>query len=392
MSKTVLKLRPNDYWRIGEHESWFADMAKQGLHLKKTGVLFAHFEKGEPKNTKYRIDVTRGGISYERNNLYSEYGWNYVTSYGKFCVFSSPEELEVTELHTEPVEQSHTLSTLDKELRLSVIIVSITLTLFFAMMFGIIFLSSTPYENLVTGQSFQQLILVIVETYVLFTTIQAWLSIRFLRRQLSEGTPINHHANWRKSRRINYTISLILIILSLITILLPVMSMVKSETAALPAEKAKLPIVRLAEIENNSDLERNPGYASDGIDRFNQYSLSWSPFAPVQIETDEHGLVTGKWWKDGSGEYTPSIHSQYYQLRFPGMADGLLKDLMSRYLYEESQRVQLQKIESDVFDQLYVMVDEEENQIFASHDNKVLYIRYYGYTDINQILTLAEKL
>ena len=38
-----------DLWRIGEYESWFSDMASEGLHLKKVGYLFAHFEKREPE-------------------------------------------------------------------------------------------------------------------------------------------------------------------------------------------------------------------------------------------------------------------------------------------------------------------------------------------------------
>ncbi|MEL7655220.1 MAG: DUF2812 domain-containing protein, partial [Bacillota bacterium] len=128
------------------------------------------------------------------------------------------------------------------------------------------------------------------------------------------------------------------------------------------------------------------------IDWSNQYSSSWSPFALIQYEADEHGLVADMMWKDGSGPYAPSIHTQYYELRFPGMANGLLQDLMKRYLYEENQKLQLQRIENDVFDQLYVMEDAEEKQIFAINGNKVLYIRYYGYAASDKILALAGEL
>lgn len=58
MNKTVYKLRPSDYWRIGEHESWFADMAAKGFQLKKMGLQFVQFIKGEPKEMKYRMDVS----------------------------------------------------------------------------------------------------------------------------------------------------------------------------------------------------------------------------------------------------------------------------------------------------------------------------------------------
>lgn len=58
MNKNVRKVRPADYWRIGEHESWFSDMSAKGWHLHKMGIQFAHFKKGDPKRMEYRIEVT----------------------------------------------------------------------------------------------------------------------------------------------------------------------------------------------------------------------------------------------------------------------------------------------------------------------------------------------
>ena len=67
MTSIVRKLRPSNYWRIGEHESWFSDMSLQGLHLHKMGTTFAHFKKGEPQQMEYRIEVTKNkNISDER--------------------------------------------------------------------------------------------------------------------------------------------------------------------------------------------------------------------------------------------------------------------------------------------------------------------------------------
>lgn len=109
MNKTVYKLRPSDYWRIGEHESWFADMAAKGFQLKKMGLQFVQFIKGEPKEMKYRMDVSiNKKISPELIQMYAESGWDYVTSNNFFHVFSSPVELNAPELHTDPAEQSYT--------------------------------------------------------------------------------------------------------------------------------------------------------------------------------------------------------------------------------------------------------------------------------------------
>jgi hypothetical protein len=81
MSKVTRKLRPSDYWRIGEHESWFEDMANEGLHLKRMGLHFAQFNRGEPRKIRYRIDVSSNkGITLEQKQMYAESGWDYVTS------------------------------------------------------------------------------------------------------------------------------------------------------------------------------------------------------------------------------------------------------------------------------------------------------------------------
>ncbi|MDF2531881.1 MAG: hypothetical protein K0Q65_1462, partial [Clostridia bacterium] len=282
MSKTVWKLRPKDYWRIGEHESWFADMAVIGLHLKKMGIQFAKFEKGEPKETRYRIDVAKDSLTEEQKCLYKEYGWEFVTTYGKFNVFSSPEVLGAPELHTEASEQSYTLKALDKNLYQNVIIMFLLMVLFLGMMFSVFFLNSTPFLSMVKGQFLQQCLLVVVELYVFYTTIQAFYSIRALKNSLFQGKAIDHHANWRKNRWISNSMGAFFMILAFITIVLPITTMIKSESYTLPEGETNLPIVSLSELESNPDLLRKPGYKNDDIDWSNRLSYDWSPFAPIQ--------------------------------------------------------------------------------------------------------------
>jgi hypothetical protein len=391
MSKTVWKLRPHDYWRIGEHESWFADMAAEGLHLKKMGIQFAKFKKGEPEETRYRIDVTKDCLTEEQKSLYKEYGWDFVTTYGKFNIFSSPEALGAPELHTEASEQSYTLKALDKNLYQSVVIMSILMVLFLVMMFSVFFLNSTPFLSMVKGQFLQQCLLVVVELYVFYTTIQAFYSIRALKNSLFQGKAIDHHANWRKNRWISNSMGAFFMILAFITIVLPITTMIKSESYTLPEGETNLPIVSLSELESNPDLLRKPGYKNDDIDWSNRLSYDWSPFAPIQYEAEEQGIVTNRMWNDGSGEYAPGIHTQFYKLTFAGMADRLINDLTERFLYRDAEELQIMR-HSD-FDNLYIVDSSDMKQIFASRDERVLYIRYHGYADMNRMIALAaEKL
>lgn len=391
MSKTVLKLRPNDYWRIGEHESWFTDMAANGLHLKKVGYRFVKFEKGEPKNIRYRIDVNEDRLTDEQEELYKEYGWEFITAYGKFSVFSSPEELGAPELHTDAVEQSYTLEALGKDLRLNVILLPLMMVIFLGVMYSAIFLTRTPFQAMIKGQFVQLCFIVIAEFYVFYTIIQSYRSIRALRKSLLEGTPIDHHANWQKNRWLSNSIGGFFVLLSFMMIILPIMTLIMTTNDALPMEITSLPIVRLAEIENNSDLVRQTFYHLDGIDRSNRINYDWSPLATIQYQANERGIIANVKWKDNSGEYSPSVNNFYYKLTFPRMAEGFINDLAEILLYKGDEEIQI--IKHPDFDNLYIVEDGETKQIFASIGRNVLYLDYHGNADIDHIIKLmSEKL
>ncbi|MEI5909633.1 DUF2812 domain-containing protein [Bacillus spongiae] len=394
MNKTVHKLRPSDYWRIGEHESWFADMAAKGLHLKKMGIYFAKFDKVEPKKMKYRIDVSiKKKVTPEQIKMYEDYGWDYVTSYSFFHVFSSPEELDAPELHTDPGEQSYTINELDKKLTLNAVIVIVAAVLIIGMFSASWFLSKTPTLVMVEGGAIQQIILVIFLGYLAYNSIQASISIRALRRNLIEGKQIDHHAPWKKHHRLHSTITFLFTIVVGLSAIIPFVQILKMDMKTLPETNLDLPFVRLADVEDNPALVRGePFYVSDNIDWSNRYTYDWSPLAPVQYETNEQGVVPGEIWEDGSGEYSPSIHTQVYQLNIPALTDNLISDLIERYRYEDSKEGFIET-EHPELDLLIVHEEKEMKELLASKGKNVIHVRYHGYADINSVLeNLVEKI
>ncbi|NEY73946.1 DUF2812 domain-containing protein [Bacillus mesophilus] len=394
MNKTVHKLRPSDYWRIGEHESWFADMADQGLHLKKMGIHFAKFVKGEPKKMRYRIDVSiKKRVTSEQKQMYVESGWDYVTSYNFFHVFSSPEELNAPELHTDPAEQSYTLKELDKRLVLSASIVVVAMVLLIGMLTALVFLDGTPTLAIIDGGVIQQSILSIFIVYSAYTSLQASISIRALRRQLIEGKPIDHHASWKKHYRLHSTIAFLFTFIVGMSAIVPFVQLTKMDTKTLAETNLDLPIVRLADVEENPTMVRGePTYMSDNVDWGNRYSYYWSPLAPVHYETDEEGIVPGKMWEDKSGEYTPTIRTEVYQLNIPALADNLIVDLIERYRYEEDSEDYVETEHPDL-DLLIVHEDREWKEVFAAKGKAVMYVSYHGYADINSVVeNTVEKI
>ena len=394
VNKVKNMLRPTDFWRIGEHESWFSDMAQQGLHLKKVGIQFFKFTKGEPKQMKYRIDLSQGEkIATEQKEIYSQSGWDYVTSYGAFNVFSSPVELNAPELHTDSAEQAYTLDNLCKKTTKTAIIVAVAVALMIGMLVSIWFVNSAPYLALVDGTIIQQAILIFVELYVAYTSVQAALSIQALRKTLSEGKPINHSAPWKKQHNAKLIVASAYIVLAIFAAILPLMQIAMSETKILPVASTNLPIVRLADIEQNLELDRKRSSTiRDDMDRGNRYRYDWSLFAPVQYQSDENGIVSNKMWNDDSGVYSPSIMTRVYQLSLPSASESLISDLIKRYglAYRGGDFIE---IEHTDFDILIVHEVDEFKEVFASKGKAVMQVRYHGYADIDSIIgATAEKI
>ncbi len=386
MSKTVRKFLVNDMWNIGKNESWFSHMASNGLHLKKIGPLYITFEKGEPTKTKYRMDVMNEKPSQEQLEMYRDYGWDFVTKGGLFYIFSSPEDSNSPELHTDPAEQGFTLVDLNKILKKKLIIMLIAIILIIGMYFFLYFLQDEPYLYMTNGYILQQFLVIILEIYTFYASLRSYISVQKLKNSLLEGRPINHNENWKKGRLVNTIVNMVIILASIITIIIPIMQMAKSEEYTLTDTNSNLPIIRLANIEQNKNLTHEPSFNKDGIDRSSRVQYEWSPLSPIKYIVDERGIVKEEMWDDNSGEYSPSIHTRFYELTFEKMSDGLIRDLIHRYIYEPE--IEVKKMPSTEFDQLYVAQDGISKHIFASWDNNVIYIKYYGNKNIDQLLSL----
>ncbi|SMB85843.1 hypothetical protein SAMN00017405_1681 [Desulfonispora thiosulfatigenes DSM 11270] len=173
---------------------------------------------------------------------------------------------------------------------------------------------------------------------------------------------------------------------------MPWIQIASHKTYNLPEETPNLPFVRLADVEQNPKMIKVHRYYEDDIDFYNKYRSEWSFFAPVQYETDESGKVPGEMWLDGSGEYSPSITSQVYQLRYEFLTEGLISDLIKRYgaWYDGGE---FKEIEHPDLDLLIVHEREAAVEIFAGKGKGVIYLRYYGFAEQEKIIeNIAQKI
>lgn len=393
LSKIVRKWRPDDYWRIGEHESWFQDMGLEGLHLKSIGYNIAKFEEGEPKKTKYRIDIYQGEhTNKEQKQFYAESGWDFVTDYDEFNIYSSPEELNAPELHSDPVEQAYTLKTLEDKMNGILFMTVISPILILVLLWYILFKDSTPFLAILDHFTMQTIMILVIGSRGFYQTISSYLAIRSLRKDLLDGKPIDHNAPWENRNRKSKVISRILTIMSILVFIFPIISIIKGETKTLPVTTPDLPFVRLIEIEQNPDIIREVSNLDEEIDFANFYNYDWNILAPIQYETHERGVVTNKIWEDDGTTYNPSIITNTYKLTFNNMSKGVFEGLIKE-AKSYSNSSDFSEIENPIFDKLIIHKNARFIEVFAYKDSIVMKVRYFGYGDVENIIqAMAEKM
>ncbi|WP_203248577.1 DUF2812 domain-containing protein [Sporosarcina beigongshangi] len=384
MHKKVRKMVLENVWRIEEHESWFADMAKEGWHLQKVGRLFVYFEQGEPKDVRYRVDTSSNKqITAEDKEMFQEAGWTHIARLGEFNVFSSLATLQAPELHTDPIEQSFTLRDLSKKFwRGTIVIIILSILGAAASLFF-----SRPFILVLIEGEFMSFVAIFTYVFAAFTMLEGSLAIRKLIKTLQTGNALDHHAPWRIKRTVTLTIQGMMFLLVIANIIMMFVQIALDQPRTIPIESDTSPIVRLAEIEQNSNLVIKQ-YDKDGpVGWLNSYTYNWSPFAPIQYQANESGVIPEQVWSGSDRTYSPGLYMQVYQLWFPTMKDNLIDALIQ----ESNFRGEVTKVESDTFDILFIHQEEGLIEVFAAKGKGVIELRYYGHAASATILSVIEE-
>ena len=394
MGSSKRKYRFLDIHRIGETESWLSDMAAQGLHLKKIGPVFAHFERGEPERMRYRVDFLyrKPDMGYEQRAMYANSGWEYVCAQNDMSFFRAPEDSGAPELHTDPAEQAYTLGRLKRKL-ISVAVITVLLyAAAFCMLAFAFFLERTPTLTFVEGAMVSAPYIALLYVYNSALIIGSALSTGKLIRSLREGREINHNADWKKFYRSRIAVMVILICVILPMVSgLPIATVVSRKSADLSYSNNDPAIIRLADIENDPALERHVSLINlENYDWFNSVTRSWSPFSSEMVGIREHGKIPGRMWSDGSGEYLPSFNCDVYKLRFPWLVDGVLDDLCRRY-NRYALNPELEEKAAQGFDRLYMRNDPLSFEIFACKGNTVIRFQYQGERDTQAVIDVVAE-
>lgn len=108
--KSVRKLTPTQPYDAAGTESWLADLARRGLHLKKYRPLFCTFTRGAPAEVRYRLEPhTRrldDDLPQRMVELYEEFGWDYVDEINRSMLIFRTRDPDAPEPHSDPELQA----------------------------------------------------------------------------------------------------------------------------------------------------------------------------------------------------------------------------------------------------------------------------------------------
>lgn len=392
MSKTVRRLPLLEEYQVGEMESWLSDMAAKGLHLKKVGTYFAYFERGEPANIRYRMEYADNSmIDREWVVMYATGGWEYVAKRRYFHIFRAPEDSGAPELHTDPTVQAYTIEALSKKMTRYGVAVGLCIVFLLVLIFAGIGQTPFQYLNFVEGLGFNTFVIGILNCVSLFVSMRAMLLVRKLKVRLSQGQPIDHHANWRIKKKKSVIFLAVFTFLALLMAIIPGFQWAFYSGEPLSDSTPSI-LMRIKDIEGDHEQVAVQGAIQHGVDQDNCFTYGWSVLAPKQYELEEHCEIPGKQWDDGSGDvYSPWLSVKIDWLLLPFMRDSVVDALCDREkYYPEEVPV---PYEHEAFDKLYVLVNEHSVKLFGYKGNMVVYVSYRGLADADTLCSkVGEKL
>ena len=316
MSKYVKRVIPFESSDIPAIQKWLEDMAQQGLFYSGCGIFCAKFEKGEPRQTRYRLDfcdVVACDIPDEKKEMYEKNGWQVVGEFKSDLIVLRTDDPEAPEIYT---EHSHLVKPLKKLARKHMAYWIAFLLMFLNTRIGY------PLDVLFDGKGSVVSALIEIGTlkYALFLVIallllvesivqfKRWRHLKKLIKIIERGGELPQGENYRKRARVGAVLiplRIPLIVLWAIHIAMPICA----QDRVIDPSTVSLPIP--------TEIATNMQQPEPEVDRkwFGAYERS-DLLSPRIIRVD---------YGDTLGSQLLEYHVDYYEMRCEYFAKELVE-------------------------------------------------------------------
>lgn len=317
-------------WQLEQQEAWLADMASQGWHLQRIGMMVT-FQKGTPREMRYRCEVANPEYQDdERKEIYRAAGWEHMGHHGSIQVYRAPLDAAIPEIHTEPITQALTFRHLLCKLCVGLGLLVVPLAL--AVLLGK--QQSNLWLDLLLQADYVLPLATICLIYALGLNTLGIVHLLRLRRRLQRGRGLDHQVPYRQARARGKASFVAVGLMLLLLVGNRVGGLVSAATTSgfPPIPSGELPLVRLTDVldETGVDWERSnlDQYLQEraGGDVFNFFRVEGSWLVPEQTELWERLEVVND--DNVNPENDLSLESYFYRTRTPGLARLLAEQLV----------------------------------------------------------------
>lgn len=385
--KTIKRFMPISIYDITQVEAYLMHMAAKGYFIKKIGI-FATFEDGIPEKAIYRLEPFGDKQKEPPEDMllhFEEQGWEYICTAGFFHIYKATRD-DVTEIHTDPITQGETFAYLNKKLKFLFLLITGLYIFSGGMLFLASFFHDQPiYFNVRYSGLTLKVTLIALYVITIYNSLQDYKKIKKLKNQLELGIRMCHSKKYKP--RYGQYVSFFLPLLLLIPMFWVQYYDGKAHwEKSLLEYEGKLPTIPLSSLETNPEFTIVYG-DEDNRSYNNTITHHWTELAPKIYIVEERGEIAGQMWRDGSGTYSPSMDTEFYELRFKLLTKPLFEELIEDknelYRYE---KMEYEELLDTGFDQATLISREACQMFFGRTGKKVIFIQYYGHKDLGAMV------
>jgi len=309
---------PFEWFDIENAQSWFEDCEKKGLKLKDRFGRIIGFEKTEPRECRYRIDVIGGRGEYGPDtsvtDLYAECGWEYVlTLMNTYHVYRCYDP-EVPELHTDPVLQAKSMKKMHIKNMIFEIVEVLFVIVFLGMLISEFMSSEIPLRETIETGSVRFFSLVTMLLLLLPVGIIQMHIRSSIYHRLKRGEKLKSKKRYIGAA-VTSTLSLLLLIALLLTYWISGFATIANSSSHMLANyKGELDVICLEHIEYG-ETRRLSEMEPDDFKCGNFMKTDSDVLAPEMLILYEYG----------EDMY---LHIEYYKMRYRSLASRMAHELM----------------------------------------------------------------
>lgn len=233
----------------GAAEGYLENMAGRGwFYQKRVGDLTV-FSRGTPAPARYRVETTaQSTMEEEQKTLYAEGGWDYVDDIAPHQHLFRAMDPTVSDLYTDRETEAAGYQKLYRLMRGNAVI-SLVLSAITALVLVWPIAAGKFWLGLITGESLYPLILGILFPVAVCLSVWSLTRCRRLIRLAQDGRTDEARARWVRARRWGQAKMLLWLLFLVFCFWIFLGDAVTTGTSAAPLEARGVPVVRLAEIE-----------------------------------------------------------------------------------------------------------------------------------------------